>query len=198
MSEILIWHCSPRPGGVSDTLAWWYASAAAEPGANIRHIYLRDYQIAPCNGCNACFAPPHACVLDTPHDAARGLFENLLAASVNIFFSPVYFYALPAHFKAWVDRGQRYWNVPDYSGSAIATRKMAKKSQVIMCAGRQRGNLLFAGGLRTLAWFLKLFDIALAGNICIKGVNDPEDLAKNGEYENMMREAGKNWKELLP
>ena len=63
MSKTLVLQCSPHVGGVSDSVADLFAKGMAEAGADLRTVALRDYAIAPCTGCGACFRPPNNCVL---------------------------------------------------------------------------------------------------------------------------------------
>lgn len=195
--HISLWHCSPHADGATDGMAEYFALGAADAGAEIRHIRLREHEISPCSGCNACFTPPCRCVQDVPGDAASYLFEILAGPGINVFASPVYFYALPAHFKAWIDRGQRFWALRANFPQNTLPPSENKKALVLMAAGRERGDLLFSGGLRTLAWFLKLFDIKIARKICQRGLNDREDLENNDICKSLLRQAGQNWRQLL-
>ena len=114
MSKILVLQCSPHAGGVSDSVADLFAKGMAEAGADLRTVALRDYAIAPCTGCGACFRPPHNCVLagrplpgqkgDCPVlDQAEEVFQLIAEARLIMISSPIYFYFLPAHFKALID-----------------------------------------------------------------------------------------------
>ena len=104
MNQILALLCSPRPGGVSDSLARLFAEGAAEAGAEARLEPLRRYKIAPCIGCGACARPPHACVLARGDDQAEELFALFQAAPLVLLAAPIYFYPLPAFFKDFIDR----------------------------------------------------------------------------------------------
>lgn len=95
-------------------------------------------------------------------------------ASLALFASPIYFYALPAHFKAFIDRGQRIWR----SGQA----KMRNVPVLtLMAAGRPKGEKLFEGAIRTIRWFLKGMDADLDDSLCFRGLDNIGDLRARPE-----------------
>lgn len=188
MSGIVAWHCSPRAGGLTDSLGRLFARGCAGAGAEAESLFLRDYKIRPCIGCNACLAPPHKCPLDANGDQAEFLFAKMLAAQLNVFLSPIYFYALPAGFKAFIDRGQRFWAM----GENVSPPRNGGRALAILAAGRPRGEKLFAGSLLTLKYFLKSFAISLwEDNILLRGLNEPADLAQNPECAERLLKAGR-------
>ena len=77
MNQILALLCSPRPGGVSDSLARLFAEGAAEAGAEARLEPLRRYKIAPCIGCGACEkkCPQHIHIIDSLPKAHEALIN---------------------------------------------------------------------------------------------------------------------------
>lgn len=107
--------CSPRPCGTSDALARYAAEGAAGAGCTLQIVPLREYTVTPCTGCGACRLPPHACVLNRGEDQAEELFSLLTQAPMILLAAPIYFYALPAGFKALIDRGQRFWAAQEYA-----------------------------------------------------------------------------------
>lgn len=156
---MLIWACSPHQGGTTDFLA---KTAARHCAGQI--VQLRDYVIAPCTGCGYCANHDH-CVFQ---DDAAALFGRLIASPVNIFIAPIYFYALPAHFKAFIDRSQIYW----HRGQLPPGGRVA-----VILAGATRGARLFDGANLTMKYFLELLGKKPEPGLGLRGVDKPEDIA---------------------
>jgi len=55
---------SPRKNGNSDQLLRRALDGAASNGAEIEHIYLGDYSVAPCSECNACYKTGKCAIQD--------------------------------------------------------------------------------------------------------------------------------------
>lgn len=161
---------------------------------------LRDYTILPCTACYACKKnPDHDCVLDPRDDAAR-LFALLLRAPALHFAAPIFFYHLPAQFKAFIDRGQRFWllreaghpsmqhvgqnlaaQTEQHVGKNAETTAPKRTAWVTLVAARKQGAQLFAGSLLSLKYFLQPFNIQLAEPLLLTGVDTPQDLAQSAE-----------------
>lgn len=156
---MLIWACSPHAKGTTDALA---KAAAGATGAEI--IQLRSWQVAPCTGCGQC--QDQKCRLE---DDTGELFARLAGARVNLFIAPIYFYGLPAPFKAFIDRGQVFWEP--------AMPALTRKAYAIFIGG-SKGPKLFEGATLTLSYFLRLFGIALEPPLGLTGVNSRKDLTK--------------------
>ena len=194
MNPALVLMCSPHAGGVSDTLAKSFAAGLEDGGCPAACIALREHPVLPCTGCGACARSPHACVL-APRDDAEWLFARFAAAPLVVLASPIFFYALPAGFKAWIDRGQRFW-------AAFADRPAAntfpaaspdKPVLALLAAGRPHGEELFSGALRTLRWFLPLLGGRLVDRRCLRGLDSVEDVEKRPGDLSTLREWGCAW-----
>jgi len=167
---------SPRTSGNSEHAAGLASACLRAAELPVDLLLLRDYTIAPCISCGLCSTLPGACALDPdrsgrPDDAAA-IFACLRAAAGLVVISPVYFYGLPALFKALVDRSQRYW-----PQAGIRTDQSAKPAYAILPAGRMRGDRLFDGSLLTLRPFLHLLNFRLQDHLPLRGLNAPDALA---------------------
>ena len=158
----VVFLCGPRAGGNSDAAGLAFAAGLARAGRESRIIRLREYSIASCRGCGACGLPGRRrCPLDRDDDAAEWLFDTIKTASVLAFAAPIYFYHVPALFKAFIDRAQRHYEARtggDPSYAALSERR----ARVMLVAGRQQGERLFDGALLTLKYFLWPFHVSLA------------------------------------
>lgn len=188
--------CSPHAGGVSDLLAETFAAGLEDAACPAKILALRAHPVQPCTGCCACAQPPHACVL-AGEDDAEWLFARFAEAPMVLLASPIYFYALPAAFKAWIDRGQRFWaaRAAGTRGANPPTPPEAYAQPILaaMAAGRPRGEELFSGALRTLGWFAATLGARLAENRVFRGLDRREDLYARPEDMSALREWGRAW-----
>lgn len=164
---MLVIMASPHAHGVTDRLALACIDGAKSRGAQVSEIIIRDYRIAPCNGCGAC-AGSGKCRI---HDDAPRLLAMIAQSALAVIASPIYFYALPAPFKALIDRCQSCWQA--------GARPNAGKTAVILAAGRKQGAKLFSGSLLTLKYFLLPLGHALDWRLNFTGLDNEEDLAAN-------------------
>ena len=196
--------CSPHAGGVSDSVADLFAKGMAEAGAVLRTVALRDYAISPCTGCGACFRPPHNCVLagrplpgqngDCPVlDQAEEVFQLIAEAQLIMISSPIYFYFLPAHFKALIDRTQRFWARGGGEERVPLPLARAKPVLVAMTAGRRRGNLLFSGSLLSLKYFLAPLDAGIRETRLLRGLESLKDLHDRPAVMAALHAWGHDW-----
>ncbi len=186
----LVIACSPRPGGNSDTMAQTFAQGIRDAGGTSRIVFLREKTIAPCTGCSVC-NPSGKCVL-APQDDAQKLFAAMLAAPFVMFSAPVYFYHLPAMFKAFIDRAQCYYLASRQKG-LLSSHKPAfpkRRAYVALCAGRPRGEKLFDGSLLTLTYFLAEFRFALHEPALFRGMDGPKDFRTNAQAMNHIHALG--------
>ncbi|MEA5088902.1 NAD(P)H-dependent oxidoreductase [Solidesulfovibrio sp.] len=174
--EAAVFLCGPRAGGNSDTAGLAFAEALAAAGAPVRVVKLREQRLEPCRGCGACAGPGNRCPLDKDDDAAEALFDLIKAAPVVAFAAPIYFYHVPALFKAFIDRAQRRY-AARLASAPRAVAPAALPAHVLLVAGRQRGEKLFEGALLTLKYFLWPLSRELAAPCLLRGMDAPGDLA---------------------
>ena len=198
MRPALVLMCSPHAGRVSDTLAESFAAGLEDAGCPASCLALREHPVLPCSGCGACARPPHACVL-APRDDAELLFTRFAEAPLVVLASPIFFYALPAGFKAWIDRGQRFWAaLADRSGStAVPAASPDTPVLALLAAGRPHGEELFSGALRTLRWFVPLLGGQLVDSRCFRGLDRVEDVEKRPGDLAALWEWGSAWGQQL-
>ena len=101
MSNIVILVGSVRKDGNTDTLAKSFAKGAVKNN-NVEIIYVADYDVNPCIGCDTCFTREGKVCFQ--QDDMLVIFNKLLNADVLVIASPVYFYGLSAQLKTIIDR----------------------------------------------------------------------------------------------
>lgn len=99
--KVLILSSSPRRGGNSDTLCDEFMRGAIEAGNEVEKIFLRDKTIHYCTGCSTCSLHNKPC---PQKDDAAAIIEKMVATDVIVLGTPVYFYAMSAQLKTFLDR----------------------------------------------------------------------------------------------
>ena len=180
--------CSPRAGGNSDTAISLLSDGITSAGGNLSLFQLRDHSILPCIGCGGCDHSDR-CVLEEKDDCAA-LFQVLLQAPVLFFASPVFFYHVPALFKAWIDRGQSYF-VRAQRKYPFHLSLPPRRAHMVMVAGRPTGEKLFEGSFLTMKYFLKPFNITLGETLVYRGKDALGDLAGDATAAEEIWELGR-------
>jgi multimeric flavodoxin WrbA len=97
---------SPRTGGNTDTLLEQFLNGAKEAGAQTEQIFLRNYSIHPCIGCEKCRKTGTCKQFD---DGMQLLYPLIEKSRGIIIGSPTYNYNVTAGVKAFIDRLYPYY-----------------------------------------------------------------------------------------
>lgn len=174
-SRPVIFAASPRPGGNSDAAAGHVARGLSGFGAEPELVSLRDYEVLACKGCSHCARDPKGLCLLREKDQAEVLFQKLMRAPAVVIASPIYFYHLPAGFKAWIDRAQSYYQ-RRLAGDKELSDRSGLPAYICLIAGRSRGQRLFDGSLLTLRYFLEPFGFEIREALNFRGLDAAGDL----------------------
>ncbi len=159
--NILIISGSPRKGGNTELLAEAFAKGASAQH-HVEIVFVRDYKVNPCLGCNACFKTNGICA---QKDDMALIYEKMNQADMLVIASPVYFYGISAQLKAVIDR----FHNPIRDTFHI--KKMA-----LLLVGAATLPELFDAILAEYNLCLKFFDIEDAGKVLVKGAKDKGDI----------------------
>lgn len=191
----LLLRCSPRKGGNCDTAADAFlrgmglvpgGSVSGDESILVNDLALRDYPVDPCVSCGHCARfPGSPCPLET-RDASALLLRALRETPALCIVAPIYFYHVPAQFKALIDRAQSQWARAD-SMDADASFS-GRKAWVILAAARPKGDKLFEGSLLTLKYWLLSFGVELVPPLCLYGLDGPGDLAGDADSLEWIRD----------
>jgi len=78
----------------------------------INKVQISDFNITPCNGCDACLKPPNDCPL-SENDDMKKLEEQILGSSALLIAASNYFGSICAQVKVLIDRS-RPWKMKGY------------------------------------------------------------------------------------
>ncbi len=155
---------SPRRGGNSDQLLEWFlSSASGEDEVDI--LTPSQLYIQFCRGCRYCESTGSCVIRDDMAEVAT----RLLAADRVVVSTPVFFYGLPASFKALVDRTQFLW-----AKRYILGEQVPPKLGFLLAVGATRGEQLFEGVILSIRYFFDAFGCVYRGGLFFRGFDAPK------------------------
>ena len=164
-NNILILNGSMRKNGNTARLVQSFADGAVQNN-NVEIVYVADYNVNPCIGCNSCFVREgNKCFQD---DDMVKIYEKLRNADIVVIASPVYFYGISAQLKAIVNR----LHTPMRNTFHI------KKLGLLLVGAAQLPNL-FDPILMQYQMVLDFFKLESIGTVLVRGVNDIGDINGN-------------------
>jgi len=122
---------SPRVGGNSDILLQQALAGAKEAGAKVEKIVLSKKKISGCLDCKKC-NETGVCVIKDDMEAIR---KKILEADAIIHSVPLYFWAMTAQMKAYLDRWCAFFDANWQWQSAYAAKMKGKKIGLITVCG---------------------------------------------------------------
>jgi multimeric flavodoxin WrbA len=169
MSNIVILVGSMRKNGNTARLVQSFADGAVQNN-NVEIVYVADYNVNPCIGCNSCFVREgNKCFQD---DDMVKIYEKLRNADIVVIASPVYFYGISAQLKAIVDR----LHTPMRNTFHI------KKLGLLLVGAAQLPNL-FDPILMQYQMVLDFFELESIGTVLVRGVKDIGDIENSSALE---------------
>lgn len=162
MSKIVVLSGSPRRNGNTDRLVASFVNGAKERNS-VEVITVCDHDIAPCIGCNTCFAREgNKCFRN---DGMTYVYQMLSEADTVIMASPVYFYGISAQLKAVIDR----LHTPMRNSFHI-------KQLGLILVGAAELPELFDSIIRQYEMILNFFSIDDAGKVLVRGAREKGDV----------------------
>ncbi len=178
---------SPRKEGNSDTLLSRALKGAAEGGADVERIIIRDLKIAPCNSCGGCWGTG-VCVIG---DDMQKIYQKLVDADGIIAASPIYFMGVSAQLKAFIDRCQAFWAKKYVLHAPIREGGKVARGFFIATAARDDGEGLFTGAVKTIKAFFHVLDTRYTGDILSAGLEEKGAASRKQELLQRAFDAGK-------
>ena len=99
--KVLAVNGSARKSGNTQMMIEEAAKALKGAGVDVESVYVRDYDVRPCNACEVCYTKPWKCPIKD--DAVR-LLRMMAEADGLIVASPVYGADVTAQMRALMDR----------------------------------------------------------------------------------------------
>lgn len=177
--HLLIALGSPRKNGNSEILARHVAQGMEEGGGTVEYLRLNGLNLSPCQGCGGC-EKTGECVIK---DDMGAIYQQADAADRILLASPVYFYALTAQAKIFIDRFQARWSRRYLLDDRF--RLEENRRGYLLSVAATKGAKVFDCSLLTMRYFYEAMDMVFADSFLVKGVdqrgavrNFPEELEK--------------------
>lgn len=166
-----IYSCSPRAGGNCD-----FCAGLIQKYVQDCSLYFPSRKIIqPCAACGFCENALGQCSFSIMEDdTATLMYKELFQLKRAVFIVPIYFYHVPAGFKAFLDRAQTWYVLPK-------EQKPAKdlKIKVILIGAREQGEKLFEGASLSIKYAMESIGAQIHSSLFLYGLDKADDLAKN-------------------
>ncbi|MFZ0483847.1 MAG: flavodoxin family protein [Desulfobacterales bacterium] len=187
MAQIVAIYGSPRRRGNTATLLKHAVKGAADAGAQVDEIILRDLKMSPCLEIYACKKEGKCAIKDD----FQNVVDQILSADGLILASPIFFYTVSAHTKILMDRCQSLWVKKYWIDKVPFGQWEPKRKGLFISVGATKGKKLFNGVLLTVKYFFDVLDMELFGSLLYRGIEFEEDVLTHPEYLEEAYEAGK-------
>ena len=157
---------SPRISGNSETLARAVAEGVTNRGGTVEYVRLNKLAIRPCQGCGGC-DKTGACVIK---DDMTPIYDLLDQADRLLLVSPIYFYALSAQAKVFIDRIQARW-ARRYTLKE-RFRLGDNRRGYLLATAATTGRKLFESSELTVRYMLDALDMECGESLLVSGVDE--------------------------
>jgi multimeric flavodoxin WrbA len=176
---------SPRKNGNTDMLLAEFMRGAADKGAEIKTVYLRDLQLSTCMHCDACLKAGICRIKDD----MQGIYKDLEQADAIVMASPVQFTGVTATMKAMIDRCQSLWAKKYVLKMPPLGDRRERKGFFISVGGRKVAGL-FDSMLVMIKTFFRIIDVTYAGELLFSAIDEKGAIARHPTAMQQAFEAG--------
>lgn len=178
MSDIVAIYGSPRRKGNTASLLKKAVSGARDAGATVEEFVLRDLNISPCLEIYGC-KKQGICVIQ---DDFHKVIEQILNARGLMIASPIFFYAVSAHTKAFMDRCQSLWVKQHWIDQIPSASRTYPRKGLFVSVGATKGKKLFDGALLSIRYFMDTLDMKLDTSLCYRGLDLAGEVLDHPDY----------------
>jgi len=182
---------SPRAGGNTDTLLNALLAGAVAEGAETEAIFLRDYAIHPCTGCERC-RKDLTCTRFM--DGMHLLYPKIEAADGLILGTPTYNYNITSEMKAFIDRLYPYYRFTGVRPGPYSSffTGLGKKALVFSVAEQTKPNERgFA--IEAMQRPLEALGFEVTESLPAEGYFEKRAVAGDSAVQERAREAGRRF-----
>ena len=184
---VLCVYGSPRIRGNTDRLMDSFCEGIQEAGGEPVRVYLRNLKISPCREIYAC-KEQGQCALK---DDMQPLYDALRDSDAIALASPVMFYGVSAHAKAFIDRCQAFWCLKYIRHEPVSRGRLAERKGVFLSVGGSQGAKIFEGPLLTFRYFLDTLNAKPWKWLTYRGIDEKGDIDRHPTAMNEARELGR-------
>lgn len=176
--NILALNGSRRKSGNTSILIETLLAPAIQKGAEVRTVFLGDYEIGACTGCEGCRESWECVIKD---DFAR-VIEMMDMADGLVLASPTYWYTVTSDMKRFIDRCYSLIRFPENRHEWIGKYDAAGKVCVTAAVCEQHEESMMGHTLELLTDFSKDIGLEVVASLKVLGcfeagsIRDKEDL----------------------
>jgi multimeric flavodoxin WrbA len=178
---------SPRRNGNTALLLNSAVQGARDAGADVVKLVLRDMKISPCLEIYGC-KETGRCVIK---DDFQQIHDQMTDAKGMILASPVFFYGVSAHTKAFIDRFQSWWVKKYWIDNVQSGKRQPSRKGLYISVGATKGKRLFDGSLLTIRYLCDALDMVLWKSLLHRGLDFEGDVLKFPELLAESYDAGR-------
>lgn len=171
MKKILALLASPRKMGNSEILLREALKNFRK--SDITIVRTCDLSVTFCHSCGYCEKKGFCKIKDD----FQKVSSLLVKSDIVVVSSPIYFYGLPSHFKAIIDRSQSAWS------KKYLLKKTPPKQRPVytILVGGTKGKKLFVGSLLALKYFFDVFNLVNSGELLARGIDKKGEVLQHPE-----------------
>ena len=182
---------SPRAGGNTDTLLRALLAGAEAEGAETEVVYLRDYAIHPCTGCERC-RKDLTCTRFL--DGMHLLYPKIEAADGLILGSPTYNYNITPEMKAFIDRLYPYYRFSDERPGPYSSYFIGKNRHALVFSVAEQSKDSERGfAIEAMQRPLEALGFTVADTLPAEGYFKKNAVAGDDAVQERAREAGREF-----
>jgi multimeric flavodoxin WrbA len=186
---------SPRGGGNTDVLLASLFRGIEDTGVEAEKIFLRDYLIQPCIGCERCRKDK---MCNRLNDGMQLLYPKIVESSGLILGSPTHSYNVTAIVKAFIDRLYPFYEFTDDSPRNFSSRlaEQGRKAMVFSVSGQdEMGETGFT--LEAMGYPLTALGYEVIEDFSVTGIFERGVVRSDMEVVNAAYERGRRLAKLL-
>jgi multimeric flavodoxin WrbA len=183
---------SPRKRGNTELLLDCFLDGASVSDCQVERVYLRELGFKPCTECGGC-EKTGRCVLD---DGIKEVYEKLLECEKAVFSYPVFFLGPPAITKAFIDRGQAFWQrkyVLGIDPPKTDSRGRTREAFLLSIGGFEGSEKIFRCNVSILRSLLLVCGLRYTGDLFAMGIDRRGEFEKREGLCEQAREAGRSF-----
>ncbi|HFQ81082.1 MAG TPA: flavodoxin family protein [Desulfobacterales bacterium] len=188
MATVLALNGSPRRGGNTEVLLREVAEGVRQAGGEIEIIGLSSLTMSPCIACGGC-TKTGKCVIN---DDMQGLYDKVQAAKQIIIASPIYFYALSAQTKIFIDRLQAMWSRKQLLRAAKKWHPDPFNKGYLVSVAATRGPRIFEGAVLCARYAYDALGLEYGGEFLARGFDGRGEVGKDDKKLRQAVEFGIN------
>jgi multimeric flavodoxin WrbA len=186
---------SPRGGGNTDVLLGNFLKGIEETGVEAERIFLRDYVIQPCIGCERCRKDETCTKLK---DGMQLLYPKIIDSVGLILGSPTHNYNVTAIVKAFIDRLYPFFEYSDERPRKFESRLSGQGRKAIVysvCEQDEMGEMGFT--LEAMGYPLTALGYEVVGDISVTGFFDRGAVRHDMDILDQMYDKGRQFAEII-